>query len=182
MSASIPKLSALLEELANIDLVAFEERHGTAFLILRDVVNDASPEDLLATRLGAPSTAHSTSATSDLNDLGNCSAYSVRKRSRTQYGGDYVSIGRGENNDIIFDHGTVSKFHAFLVAKGSTFALSDAGSRNGTRANEKPVPSYRDGDATDLRDGDQLAFGDVRATFMTSAALERLVGRLRRRA
>jgi pSer/pThr/pTyr-binding forkhead associated (FHA) protein len=57
-----------------------------------------------------------------------------------------VTLGRAQNNDVVLNHGAVSKFHAYLRQLGAGWFLSDAGSTNGTAvdgialARERSVP------------------------------------------
>lgn len=43
-----------------------------------------------------------------------------------------ITVGRAGNNDIIADHASVSKFHAYFCRVGDRWAIVDAGSLNGT--------------------------------------------------
>jgi hypothetical protein len=42
-----------------------------------------------------------------------------------------ITIGRAKNNDIILEIPTVSKLHAYVIARGATNLIFDQGSRNG---------------------------------------------------
>ena len=53
-----------------------------------------------------------------------------------------VTIGRGEENDLILKTTTVSREHARVVHKEGRWFVEDLGSRNGTFVNEKRVPSH----------------------------------------
>lgn len=103
--------------------------------------------------------------------------FPLRRAGVGRFGGDYIGVGRGENNDIIVEAASVSKFHAFVVQDGAGFAVSDAGSKNGTFVNDARVGGYRDAKPTRLVDGDKLRLGDVALTFMSVEAVWRLVQR-----
>lgn len=68
-----------------------------------------------------------------------------------------VTIGRGEENDIVIPHASVSRSHARLVRRGGGFELMDLGSTNGTFAEERRV-----GGSAMVSAGSQLRFGDIR--------------------
>jgi pSer/pThr/pTyr-binding forkhead associated (FHA) protein len=50
-----------------------------------------------------------------------------------------VTIGRGNNNDIIIDNLAVSKEHAAIVKLPDGYGLVDLGSTNGTLLNDKDI-------------------------------------------
>ena len=57
---------------------------------------------------------------------------------------------------------SVSRYHAEIRAKGEGFAVVDLGSTNGTKVNGVRVTER------DLRDDDELSFGNVRVRFSAS--------------
>ncbi|HLK85804.1 MAG TPA: FHA domain-containing protein [Candidatus Binataceae bacterium] len=70
---------------------------------------------------------------------------------------DEVSLGRGEDNDVVIPHASVSRAHARLMRRNGVFELTDLNSTNGTYVNEQPVHG-----ATRVSSGNQVRFGDVR--------------------
>lgn len=91
----------------------------------------------------------------------------VHKSTRNPFP-DQVYVGRADNNDIIFDHASVSKSHAYLKATGATWGLFDMESSNGSFvARQKAVPYT----ALAIADGDAVLFGDVECKWMSAAAL-----------
>jgi hypothetical protein len=73
--------------------------------------------------------------------------------------GSATTIGRLPECDVTLDDPAVSRRHARILSDGIDYTLEDLGSTNGLRLNGQPVSRAV------LRDGDQLDFGGVRATF-----------------
>jgi ABC-type multidrug transport system ATPase subunit/CRP-like cAMP-binding protein len=70
-----------------------------------------------------------------------------------------VRIGRGPDNDLIFNSRLVSRQHAIVEASEAGIHLRDLGSSNGTWVNGVAVR------AIELRDGDEIQVGDERLVF-----------------
>lgn len=80
----------------------------------------------------------------------------------------FITIGRAKNNDVVVDAHGVSKLHAVIHQRGDTFAIADAGSRNGTFLNGERLHANR---PIALASGDELALSKhVRARFLDVAA------------
>jgi hypothetical protein len=78
--------------------------------------------------------------------------YEVRKSA--------VTLGRGEQNDIVITNSSVSGRHAELHrTREGNFRLSDLGSTNGTFVNDSRIT------AIDLKDGDLVEIAEVRLQF-----------------
>jgi hypothetical protein len=73
-----------------------------------------------------------------------------------------VSVGRLPECDITVVDPNVSRRHAEIQPRGDGFVIVDLGSTNGTRVNGVRVTER------ELRDGDELGFGNVRLTFQAS--------------
>jgi DNA-binding winged helix-turn-helix (wHTH) protein len=88
--------------------------------------------------------------------------------------GDNV-VGRDPDAEVWLDDATVSRRHARIVIGDGGALLEDLGSKNGTSLKqtrlEQPVT---------LRDGDELAFGDVPALYRESTAGASTVSRTSR--
>lgn len=67
-------------------------------------------------------------------------------------------VGRGEDNDIIIHHASVSYHHCELELGLDFLVVRDCGSTNGTFINDQPVKEER------LEIGQTLRFGQVAAT------------------
>jgi hypothetical protein len=73
-----------------------------------------------------------------------------------------VVIGRLPECDITLVDPNVSRRHAEIRPRGDGFALVDLGSTNGSRVNGVRTTER------ELRDGDELGFGNIRLTFQAS--------------
>ncbi len=69
---------------------------------------------------------------------------------------DEVSLGRGEENDVIIPHSSVSRSHARLLKRNGMYELVDLNSTNGSYVDEQPVQ----GTAT-VRNGSRVRLGEV---------------------
>lgn len=66
-----------------------------------------------------------------------------------------VSLGRGEDNDIVIPHPSVSRSHARLARRDGSFLLTDLNSTNGSYVNNQQVQgSAVVGNGTEVRLGD----------------------------
>jgi pSer/pThr/pTyr-binding forkhead associated (FHA) protein len=88
-----------------------------------------------------------------------------------------VTVGRTENNDLVLDHSSISRFHAYFLRDSRTKAwtLVDAESKNGTWVG--PLKLER-GATGMLQDRIRLRFGDVEMTFLEPASFFRHVERM----
>jgi len=78
-------------------------------------------------------------------------------------GGRRVNVGRGTDNDLYFNHSSVSKVHAAVRMDSSgTLLVADTGSTNGTHINGVRIPY---GEARPIAEGDVVAFGEVEVRF-----------------
>ena len=72
---------------------------------------------------------------------------------------DVINIGRSEENDIIIDHNSVSRFQAKIVTHGEDHFLLDLDSANGTKVNDHQISKHK------LQHWDEIHFGSVLARF-----------------
>lgn len=79
--------------------------------------------------------------------------------------GEVTTLGREQSNDIVVQSRGVSRYHARITRTGSTFAVEDLGSSNGTWLNDKRI----EGKAM-LRDGDHVRFDDQAFAFRDEEA------------
>ena len=71
-----------------------------------------------------------------------------------------VSVGRGEDNDIVIPHASVSRNHARLLRRDGGFELADLNSTNGSYVDNQPVQG-----AAPVVNGSEVRFGDIRFTI-----------------
>ena len=69
-------------------------------------------------------------------------------------------IGRGEDNVVQLTDLAVSRQHCSIEWQGGVFVLVDAGSRNRTMVNGKPISRHP------LEQGDEVAIGKTRLAFL----------------
>jgi hypothetical protein len=88
-----------------------------------------------------------------------------------------ITVGRADDNDVILQESSVSKHHAhFETHEDGSLALTDLGSRNGTRVNGAPLTA---GAGRWVQPMDHIQFGKV-PTFTCIPAVLRSVLRARR--
>ncbi|MBV8056864.1 MAG: FHA domain-containing protein [Deltaproteobacteria bacterium] len=68
-----------------------------------------------------------------------------------------VSLGRGEDNDIVIPHPSISRSHARLVRRDGSFMLTDLNSTNGSYVNNHQVQG-----STIVGNGSEVRLGDIR--------------------
>jgi hypothetical protein len=84
----------------------------------------------------------------------------------------FIAIGRTRNNDVVINHPTVSRFHAFIVdGGGGHHQLYDAGSRLGSLVDGVTAPQYEGGEPRPLSSCSVVRVGSVELTFFDAAGL-----------
>lgn len=82
-----------------------------------------------------------------------------------------VTFGRAGNNDLVFEHDRVSKFHGYFREVDGKWLVCDATSQNGTTVDGLEVPKG-DKSGTPLKSGTLISLGDyVELTFYLPEAL-----------
>jgi len=69
---------------------------------------------------------------------------------------DEVTVGRGEDNDVVIPHASVSRAHARLMKRNGAYELMDLNSTNGTYVDDRRLTGSQS-----LPNGSRLRFGDV---------------------
>jgi hypothetical protein len=70
---------------------------------------------------------------------------------------DEISIGRGEDNDVVIPHASVSRQHARLMRRDGGFELMDLNSTNGSYVDDRQIHG-----SAFLNAGSRLRLGDIR--------------------
>jgi len=70
---------------------------------------------------------------------------------------DEISIGRGEDNDVVIPHASVSRQHARLMRRDGGFELMDLNSTNGTYVDDRQIHG-----SAFLSAGSRVRLGDIR--------------------
>lgn len=68
-------------------------------------------------------------------------------------------IGRGEDNDFVINHQSISTHHCEITVSDAAVLLKDLGSTNGTFVERVPVTEFR------IQNGQHIQFGAVGMTF-----------------
>ncbi len=69
---------------------------------------------------------------------------------------DEVTVGRGEDNDVVIPHASVSRAHARLMKRNGAYELMDLNSTNGTFIDDRRLAGSQT-----LGNGTRVRFGDV---------------------
>jgi hypothetical protein len=77
-------------------------------------------------------------------------------------GGAPVTFGREEDNDVVMNDPSVSRWHAELQQEADGYVLTDRHSRNGTWVNGVAITTHH------LRSGDEIMIGDEKFRFEVS--------------
>ena len=158
----------LLEDTLSLAPDAFEKRHGSAFLLMSaaELKNAIGPRPTQVR--GLPD------SPSDRTAHLRLMIYPVVRTERSIF--PFVTVGRTQNNDIVFPEVTISRFHAFFnPGDGGAFTIQDAGSTNGTAVNSKLVPKQQEGPSLPVKSGDSVRFGAVELTFLSAQALREFI-------
>jgi hypothetical protein len=70
---------------------------------------------------------------------------------------DEVSLGRGEDNDIVIPHASVSRAHARLLRRNGAYELTDLNSTNGSFVDDRQIRG-----SIMVSSGSQVRLGDIR--------------------
>ena len=70
---------------------------------------------------------------------------------------DEISLGRGETNDVVIPHASISRAHARLMRRNGTYELMDLNSTNGSYVNDHPVQG-----SAMVANGSEVRLGDIK--------------------
>ena len=152
-------MGALRPDARSLSLDEFEDRHGSAFLLLTaaDLALPTGPATTEVRLAFDESPADSTASLSLV-------AYPVRRTGRSV--GHLITVGRAANNDLAIPDLSISRFHAFLKQDAGRWQLQDAGSTNGTTVHGEAVPRQGHGAPVEVKAGDNVRLGQVELTFL----------------
>lgn len=83
-----------------------------------------------------------------------CYMYDKSREIFYEVQGEFATVGRASNNDVVLKGGTVSRYHALLTISGSDYWLQDCSSKHGTRINHRKITS-----SSIVRAGDLIQIG-----------------------
>ncbi|MDX6613404.1 MAG: adenylate cyclase [Blastocatellia bacterium] len=118
-----------------------------------------------AKEVGAANIPHGAVAVPDIPIFARITMQGTRREVPLSFkpGGKRRSVGRGTDNELHLNDGSVSKIHATLMMNHEdVLMVADTGSTNGTFINGRRL-SY--GEAYPIAEGDVVAFGDVEVRF-----------------
>ena len=93
--------------------------------------------------------------------------FTIEKSQRNVFAA-MVTVGRATNNDIIINHPSVSKMHAYFKKGTENYTITDFGSKNGTYVKEWRLPVK---EAQSIENGLVIRFGKIETTFYEPEAL-----------
>ncbi|MGB8699195.1 MAG: FHA domain-containing protein, partial [Thermosynechococcaceae cyanobacterium] len=76
-----------------------------------------------------------------------------------------VTLGRGYDNHLVINESFVSRYHARIDRVNGGYTLTDLGSANGTKVNDRRIPAET---PITLSHGDRIDIGGLAVTFMLS--------------
>jgi hypothetical protein len=159
-------IRALREDASALSREEFEDRHGSAFLLLTAAELSMARGPMqteVRLEIDAPTRADSTASLSLI-------VFPVRHAGHSA--GHLITVGRASDNDVVVPDVSISRFHAF-VKQGANgeWLIHDAGSTNGTTVNGHSAPQQGTGSAIEMKSGDNLRIGQVELTFIDAPAL-----------
>jgi hypothetical protein len=141
--------SSFASEHGALDRAAFAKRVGEWHLLVWTTLDEVDNTANFATLTGPAAQLSSRSKQP-------FAVAALTKRPGANPFGLMVTIGRAQNNDVVLNHGAVSKFHAYLRKLGDSWLLSDAGSTNGTGVDGVPLARER---SIPLKSGARILLG-----------------------
>jgi hypothetical protein len=165
-SGSAIPIEAFAEDARRLTPEAFEERHGSGFLMVSATGGRGSQ--------GGTSTHLFLDGVDDdpRARTANLAVVVYPLHARASADGHLVTIGRETRHDVVIGDPSVSRFHAFGKCDAAgTFLLQDMSSSNGTSVNGISVMARGVGPPTPVKPGDTVRIGQVEFTFTDARAL-----------
>ena len=166
-----PRLNRLQDyapECRALDAEAFSEKYGQAFLIHRADSPVARKRD--GRRLTVSSMSVRDAEGIPMVPEPDLVVFALR-HGRHRQPGEFISVGRSATNDVVIPFEPITRFHA-LFSQDATgrFFILDAGSKNGTFLNDRPVPMKDRGEPLQVQSGALIRLGPLSFTFLSAAA------------
>jgi hypothetical protein len=153
-------LREFAESIKGMTLDAFRERYPHPFLLILG----HHKEEGGAFRTGQVNVAPASRAPERPASLAPDRLVEIRKSGRNTFA-NMVSLGRSSNNDIVVEHTSISKLHAFFRESPDGTLLTDSGSRNGTTVDGRRLMPHK---PVRLESGQSVVFGGaVKSLFLT---------------
>ena len=171
-----PRLNRLqdyTQECRTLDVESFKKRHGHAFLIHRSDSPIARKRD--GRRLTVNSMTVRDAEGIPMVPEADLFVFPIR-HGRHKQAGEFISVGRSASNDVIIPFEPITRFHA-LFSQDATgrFVVLDAGSKNGTFVNDRPVPMKDKSEPPEVKSGALIRMGPLSFTFLTAADFREFV-------
>ncbi|MBI5478295.1 MAG: FHA domain-containing protein [Deltaproteobacteria bacterium] len=169
-----PTLDEYVADARALEPEPFRQRHGDAFLVHHGPLGAlrVPPKPQRTVTLEA------VAAAAGLEPQRDYLVFPVRRSGRSAIA-RFITVGRTRNNDVCIPYVSVSKFHAFFTQDApGRFLLQDAGSHNGTLADDRTVPVHDQGRPVALQSGARIVLGAVKLTFLYAADFRELARRL----
>lgn len=153
-------LAEYKHDASTLDLEAFSQRHGDAFLLLEGVVSDLKPPE----RAWQHTMGSKKSEIRNGGFFADTIVFAVRYSGRSS-SPQFVTIGRSAtSNDITVMDESISGFHAFFErGPDGEFFILDFNSKNGTFVNRKRIDSNV---PVSITSGDFIRVGNVSFLFL----------------
>ena len=165
-------ITPLKGDAATLSPEEFEDRHGSAFLLLT-AAELCVPRGPGSTEVRLLDDLPRSESTAALNLM----AFPMRCREGTP--GALVTIGRAGNSDVLVPDLSISRFHAFAKrGPDGHWRIHDAGSTNGTTVNGRSAPQQGNGQPETLKTGATLRLGQVEFTFLEVGAMLEYLAKL----
>jgi hypothetical protein len=169
----VKRLQDYLQECHDLDAESFRRRHGEAFLLHRSGSPLARKQD--GRRLTVSSMTVRDARGIPMVPEPDLVVFPIRP-GRHKEPGEYISVGRYAGNDVLIPYEPITRFHAlFSRDRAGRFFILDAGSKNGTFLNDRPVPEKGKGEPVEIKPGSQIRLGPLAFTFLTAADFHEFV-------